>query len=151
MKKNGGFTLIELLLGVTISVLIFLAAGSVMALLFKTDVKTKRLESLEQTKNDLHSEFTTSIKWGGSIAFTNGELQVDVNTFKLLDGRIYKNNDPLTSSDISITKFAVENYSNTSDVKSYEITVDMENKNFSTIKDSMKTVVSQRKTVFEDQ
>lgn len=149
MNKQKGFTLIELLLGVTISVMIFLAAGSVIALLFRTDVKSKNLESLEQTKNNLTAELTTSIRWGEQIGFDTRSLKVDTLEYTLVDGKILKNNEPLTSDDITITRFEIKNFSNSSKINSLEIGIDMQNKNFTSVKDTFNIVVSQRQREFD--
>ena len=149
-RESKGFTLIELLLGVTISVMIFLAAGSVIALLFRTDIKSKNIESLEQTKNNLSAELTTSVRWGELITTTGaGELIVDSSRYILLNGKILKNNEPLTSDDITITRFEIKDFSNSTKLKSLEIRIDMQNKNFTSVKDTFNIVVSQRQREFD--
>ena len=149
-RESKGFTLIELLLGVTISVMIFLAAGSVIALLFRTDIKSKNIESLEQTKNNLSAELTTSARWGELITIIGGqELIVDSSRYTLLNGKILKNNEPLTSNDITITRFEIKDFSNSTKLKSLEIRIDMQNKNFTSVKDTFNIVVSQRQREFD--
>ena len=149
-RESKGFTLIELLLGVTISVMIFLATGSVIALLFRTDIKSKNIESLEQTKNNLSAELTTSVRWGELITTTGaGELIVDSSRYILLNGKILKNNEPLTSDDITITRFEIKDFSNSTKIKSLEIGIDMQNKNFTSVKDTFTIVVSQRQREFD--
>ena len=149
-RESKGFTLIELLLGVTISVMIFLATGSVIALLFRTDIKSKNIESLEQTKNNLSAELTTSARWGELITIIGGqELIVDSSRYTLLNGKILKNNEPLTSNDITITRFEIKDFSNSTKLKSLEIRIDMQNKNFTSVKDTFNIVVSQRQREFD--
>jgi len=149
-RESKGFTLIELLLGVTISVMIFLATGSVIALLFRTDIKSKNIESLEQTKNNLSAELTTSARWGELITIIGGqELIVDSSRYTLLNGKILKNNEPLTSDDITITRFEIKDFSNSTKLKSLEIRIDMQNKNFTSVKDTFNIVVSQRQREFD--
>lgn len=149
MSKNG-YTLVELLLGVTISVMIFMTAASVVALMFRSDAKTKRVETLEQTKNDIQGELTSNVRWGENITFSRNLLTIDSTVYKLQDGRIFKNSDPLTSSEVNIKSFQIEDFSNSPVIKSLELTIEMENKTVSSTKDTLRFVVSQRKTSFEE-
>lgn len=159
MKKNNGlpaqagFTLIELLIGVTIAVMIFMTASSVMALLFRSDLKTKRIEQIQQTKNDLQIEFTNSIKWASTISFTPDQmstLTIDQNVYSVADGQLRRNNDPITPSSLTVKKFTVQDYSLDGAIKSLELVVDIENENNNSVKDSIRLVVSQRRTLFEE-
>lgn len=150
-NKQKGFTLIEILLGVTVSSLIFLTAGSVFALLFRSDAKTEKLSLMAQVKNDLQIEFSNSIRWATQIDFINGaspEITVDATRYNLQDGRIYKNSEPITPRELSIKKLTINNNSNSSELKSLEITAEVENKNFPSSQDVIKIVVSQRKTIY---
>jgi type II secretory pathway pseudopilin PulG len=152
-RLSGGFTLIELLLGITLTVLIFLSASSLMALLFRSDLKTKHIEEIQQAKNDLQIEFTNTIRWGQNISFTGSNqarLKVDDKTYTIEGGRIVRNNDPITPNNVTVTKFRVDDYSNDPKLKSLEIIVDFESKSSNSVKDSMRLVVSQRKTTFEE-
>lgn len=148
-KTQKGFTLIELLVGVLISVMIFLTAGSMIALLFRTDMRTKNTENLEQTKNDIQGELSNKIRWAQDISFSPSSLTLDETEYTLTSGRLLKNGDPLTSSDVVIKSFNILNLSRSTDIYSLEITIEMENKHQTTAQDIMKLVVSQRKTTFE--
>ncbi len=149
MNKNNGFTLIELLIGITVSALIFLTAGSMISLLFRTDVKTQRIEDLEQTKNDLLVQLSNSVRWAEVVTFTAGDagqLTADTDTYSLSEGRILKTGEAITPSNVNVTKFRVSNFSGDPDLKSIEIQINMESANTATSKDSLNIVVSQRKT-----
>lgn len=153
-NKNSGFTLVELLLGVTIAVMISLTASSILALLFRSDIKTKRVEAMEQTKNDLQVDFSNAIRWAEIISFTSGNnttLSVDQTTYKLQDEKILKNDQPLTPSSVAVKKFSITDFSNSSDLKSLELIIELESKNNALVKDNVRIVVSQRKTLFEEQ
>lgn len=150
-SKNNGFTLIEILLGVAISSLIFITAGSVFAVLFRSDVKTQRLSLISQTKNDLQIDFSNSIRWVNDVSFVNGSnpsITADTTIYTLVDGRILKNGEALTSKDVVVKKITTTDYSLASDLKSLEIVVEVENKLFPNSQDILKIVVSQRRAVY---
>lgn len=152
IKNKQGFTLIELLVGVLISVMIFMTAGSVIALLFRTDIRTKNTELLEQTKSDLQGELSSKIRWAQAISFTKDPdtLTVDGIVYSLSNGRILKDGDPLTSQNVTIKQLDIADYSRDADIASLEILIEMENSTTTTARDTLKLVVSQRKTVFEE-
>jgi len=152
-KHSQGFTLVELLLGITISVMIFLTATSVLSLLFRSDVKTKRIDELEQAKNDLSAEFSNKIRWASNITYTNGAnatLSIDESEYTLSNERVLKGDQPLTPASVAVKKLQVTNYSNNPLIKSLEIVVEMESKNNSSVKQSVRIIASQRKTRFEE-
>lgn len=149
MSKKG-FTLIELLIGVTVSALIFLTAGSMINLLFRTDVKSQRVENLEQAKNDILVQLSNSLRWASSITFSSGDsaqIVADNETFSLSEGKILRNGEPITPNNVKITKFKATNYSSNPALLSLEIQVDLESSTTATSKDSMNIVISQRQTV----
>lgn len=151
MKNNKGFTLIELLVGITVSAIIFLTAGSLIALLFRTDVRTKRVENFEQAKNDLQAGLTNSVRWAQEVSFTESTLTTDGTEYKLSNSRLMKDNQPLTPQNIKVKSFKIEDFSNNDELKSLAIQIEMESTQTATSQDSMKLVVSQRKTVITNE
>lgn len=107
MKRNYGFTLIEILIGLTITVSIFIIATSLVVNVFSSTTKNKQREALEQAKNDLQSEFGTSVKWADSISYANSTLTIDSAIYKLEDGAILKNGEKITPSDVVVDRFNV--------------------------------------------
>ncbi len=142
--KNSGFTLIEMMLGVVISAIIFLTIGSVVAVFYSSDAKTQRTQIFEQTKNDLAVEISNAVKWSDLIAISANSITADTTTYTLNNGRILKNGSALTSSDVIINSFDIENKSVLSSLKSLEINISMSSKRFSLLSDQFKLVVSQR-------
>lgn len=147
MKKNG-FTLLELIVGMAIAALIFLAVSSLIVLLFSSNTRTKQLDQLAQTKNDLQIELSNTIKWGQDISFTNSPAQISVDSvvYRLDSEQIYKNDVPLTSFLVRVTNMEIHNYSVNPQYVSLDITVDLEHKNISVVHDQLHFVVSQRPT-----
>lgn len=149
MKNQKGFTLVELLVGITITTMIFLTAGSVIGLFFRTDSKTERVETLEIAKNEILAEVSNAVRWSPSVTFTGGDLgsvkTVD-SEFTIVDGRLRKNGEPITPQDVTITKFMIQNLSAAPSLKSLAIQVEIESTQNTTTKDAFTLVVSQRKT-----
>jgi prepilin-type N-terminal cleavage/methylation domain-containing protein len=144
MKK--GFTLIELVIAISLSSVIFILAGSMMAFMINSNSKNLRQESFEQVKNDLVMEFSNALKWGTEINFATGEITADGKEYKLADGKIYKNGESLTGAGVVIDSFDITNYSGSPGIVSLLIEVKMHNANFPLSTDTMEMVVSQRKT-----
>jgi len=139
-----GFTLIEILLGVAISVLIFITAGSVMVTLYNSSTRTKQSQSLEQTKNDLQLEFLNNVRWGEEIESNLNSLRVDETVYELVDGRINKNGEAITSSEVEVRDFSVVDYSTSDGVASLEISIELVNKRLPSVSERLRVVVSQR-------
>jgi prepilin-type N-terminal cleavage/methylation domain-containing protein len=154
MKSNKGFTLIELLIGITVSAMVFMLAGSIVSLLFRTDVKGQRSESFEQTKNDIVAEITNAVRWAEVVNVTTtdlGTITADGVEYTIQDGRLLKNNDPITGMSVIITKFKIRNRSEDPLLKSLDIQVEMESRQTATSHDTLNFVVSQRKTILNTQ
>ena len=110
---SKGLTLIELLIGLTLSVSIFLIATSLMVNILGSNLKSKQAQTLEQVKNDFQAETSNSVRWANSLSFVNGVFEVDGDKYYLNydDGRIYKNDIPITPSDVEVDSFDVARYS----------------------------------------
>ncbi|RJR14586.1 prepilin-type N-terminal cleavage/methylation domain-containing protein [Candidatus Microgenomates bacterium] len=148
MKRNG-FTLIELMIAVAISGLIFIAATAVMGSLFASNARNRQIDALEQVKNDLTQELTNNVRWAENVTFTSSTLTIEqidhsILAYNLIDGRLLKNSEPITPQDVVIVDWQITNYSQTADYPSLIIEVDMEHKQFATVQDVFKIVVSQR-------
>ncbi|QQS39036.1 hypothetical protein IPM62_00240 [Candidatus Woesebacteria bacterium] len=111
-----GITLIEVLIGVVVSTAIFIVASNLIVSLFGISTKQKKLETLEQSKNDVQLEIGNSVKWANeNVTFTGGVLGVDAVQYRVIDGRLYKGDDPLTSKDVIVENFQVTKYSSSLD------------------------------------
>ncbi len=144
MKK--GFTLIELLLAVSLSGVIFVVVSSLLMFVVTSDLKNKRQEAFEQVKNDMQIELSNAVRWGKEISYSAGELVIDGVTYRLLDGRMYKNADPITSAGVTIKSFGINNFSNDLRYVSLSIDLEMEDRSYALSNDVLTIVVSQRKT-----
>jgi prepilin-type N-terminal cleavage/methylation domain-containing protein len=152
LLSRGGFTLIELLIGVTLSGMIFLAVTSLITVLLTSNTRSKQLDELEQAKNDVMQELSNTTRWGGVITITDNVDQDIVSigqigsekTYQIQSGALVKDGARLTSDQITVTRFNVEDRSATNALKSLEIEIEMENKRFTAIKDSFRIVVSER-------
>ena len=130
--------------------LIFITAGSVMATLYSTGTRTKQSQALEQTINDLQIEFLNAVKWGTSVSYSSNSISVDGVAYQLRDERIYKNDVPLTSNEVIIKSLNVNNYSNSPPYLSLEIKIELGHRRFAALYDTVRFVVSQRKTTLEE-
>lgn len=145
-----GFTLVELLIALALSGLIFVMASSLMVTLLATQTKSRKLETFDQTKNDLYVDLYHTLKWSKSITFQDhgqiDELTADTTLYRLQDGRLLKNDVPLTSQNIIVSAFDIASYSTTPDYSSLAITISLQDNNFNLSQDTLKVVVSQRQT-----
>jgi type II secretory pathway pseudopilin PulG len=148
--RNKGITLIEILIGITVSSIIFIVSSSLVASLFYAETRSKDSEALEQTKNDLQSEFYEKIKWGENINVLSDRLIVDDVEYSLSGGRLLKDGSALTAQKVNVQSFSIKDYSLSPDEVSLEITFELENKEKSSTKDSLKIIISQRKLEFTD-
>lgn len=139
----------ELLIGVTISILIFMAASSVIITMLFSNTKIKNIQSLEQVKNDVATSISTSIKWATTIDVAADSIVVDGVGYSLVDGRIVKGTAPITPSDVVVTSFEVKDRSATPDIVGVEISMDLHSRTRSSIHDTLLLAVSQRKTEIE--
>lgn len=153
-NQSAGFTLIELLIGIAISGLIFVAIGSLMLVLLTSNTRTKQLDELEQAKNDLLQNISNTVRWGGKINYIDmGDSDIlEVGTaptlvsFNLNNGVLERNGQPLNSTKIKITGFNIDDFSipTSANLKSLQITLTMEYQNFTSVKDILRIVVSER-------
>lgn len=139
----------ELLIGVTISILIFMAASSVIITMLSSNTKIKNIQSLEQVKNDVAASISTSIKWATTIDITANSIVVDGVEYALVDGRVVKGEVPITPSDVVVTRFEIKDRSATPDIVGVEIGMDLHARSKSSIHDTLSLAVSQRKTEIE--
>ncbi len=146
MKKDSwGMTLIEILVGLAISVAILLVASSLIVNLLSLDRRNEEEQLMEQIKNDLHFELSTNIKWAKDVQLGINSITLDGTTYTLDQGRIYKNDTPITPESVTVDSFEFYDRSVSPDFVSLEITVSLKHK-YTTISDSLRFVVSQRKT-----
>jgi prepilin-type N-terminal cleavage/methylation domain-containing protein len=140
-KTNSGLTLIEILVGLALSSMVFIVASSLVVSMMSYSTKSKESQALEQTKNDLAANFSTSVRWAGQIeAVDNGsEIKIDGVEYKLAGDQITKGGDALTSGDVKIDSFVVNKYKT-----SMEINVDMESKQNSNVTDTLNIIISPR-------
>lgn len=149
MKK--GMTLIELLIGITIASLIFIFSTNAMYSFFYNDTKSKGLEAIEQTKNDLYVELANKIRWGESISVDNpnGQITVDNIQYRLEDRVIKRDGEPITPESVIIESFKIDNYSTDAEYESLEIEFEFKNRSLGDTIDTFSFVVSRRKLEIE--
>ena len=107
MNKHEGFTIIEILVGLSVTAAIFVITTTLVVNVFSSTTKGKRVEAIEQTKNDLWNEFANNGKWARNISFVNGVLTFDQAEYVSDQGKIYKNGQPITSGEVNVTRFEV--------------------------------------------
>ncbi len=144
-----GFTLIELLIALGISSIIFVVVSTVLASIMTANMKSRRMESFEQVKNSLAAEITGSVKWSETVNFTENSLAANERVYSLESGRIWKNGEPITPESVKINSFTISNYSTLIGLVGLEVNIEMEDANNALLKDSLKVVISQRKTTVE--
>ncbi len=151
---QSGFSLLELLIGVVLSSMIFLAVTSLITVLLTSNSRSKQLDELEQTKNDLVQELSNTTRWGGDITLTDNAEQDSLKigpvgiekTYLIENGALTRNGIRITSDQVTVTKFNVDERSGVNSLSSLEIEIEMENKGFKAIKDNFRIVVSKRIT-----
>jgi prepilin-type N-terminal cleavage/methylation domain-containing protein len=151
MKTKQGFTLIELLIGIALSGMIFIAVSSVIFILFSSNTRVKQLDTMAQTKNDLQLELSNSIRWAKDISITDAGHTINLITsddknivYRWDTDTLYKDDVALTPKEITVKGFTAADYSASTNLKSLEITIDLEDAKFKAVKDTMRLVVSQR-------
>lgn len=149
--KIFGINLIELLISLGVSSFLFLASSSIFFSFFSADLQVKQLDIIEQTKFDIQKDLSNSIRWAKHVTVANNHDAFSVEmpdkkiyTYNLKNGKLMKNNSPITQSEIIITSFQVNDYSRIQKYASLVILVDMEHFKFNSVKDTMKLAVSQR-------
>ncbi len=107
-KLQRGLTLLEVLIGMTISVILFLFATNIMVVLFNSTNKDKRIQDIEQVKNDIQIDLSNKVKWAESVSFSSGMLTIDGDSYRVQDEGLYKNDVPLTPKSVKIKDMKVE-------------------------------------------
>jgi prepilin-type N-terminal cleavage/methylation domain-containing protein len=151
--KHTGFTLIELLIGITITVMIFLTTSSVFLLFYSADARTKRIQTLEQAKNDVQQDLSSAIRWARVITWDAAAktLTLDSSTvYSLVNNKLTKNSTSLVPRDVDVRGFTVTDLSTLGSYKSYEITIDLGLSQSPTSTDRLRVVAPQRKLVIEE-
>lgn len=150
MKK--GITLIEILISLGLSSVVFLIVSTLIVTILNSNLKSQRQELFEQTKNDILIEMSNKVRWAENVEIIPGDLgELIINdgesTYSVSPGGVLlKNGVPMVTDEIVVTRFTVENFSNSMDMASVQVSLEMENAAFPAAKDSMRFVVSQRKT-----
>jgi len=140
-KVNSGFTLIELLLALVTTLIILIATTSLIVSVLKSGAKNTAREVLQQTKNDLSTDFSNNVRWAKQINIKNDEDSVEIDgiNYKFDGTKITKRGEDFTSSNVVVTSFLVEQYAT-----SLGIRVELESKQDPNIKDSLYLVISPR-------
>ena len=148
MKK--AFTLIELVIALGMSAIVFVVVSSLVVMILSTNTKARRQEVFEQTKNDLVVELINNVRWGKQVDVTdNGEtdtLTVDSVVYRLEDGRVTKNGEPISPQSVEITSFDIGDYSAQDGLAGLEIKLGMRDRSFSLLTDTLEVAVAQRRT-----
>ncbi len=153
-RDKSGFTMIELLIGITVSAFIFIGSSSLMFALFTSNNRVNQQSSLEQAKNDIEAELSKAVRWAKAIqvdqytfALTVENSDGTTNTYaRSSDGTLTKDGAALTAKSINVISMTIDDYSKDSKIpqKSLVITLELENKEFKAIKDTVRIVASQR-------
>lgn len=152
--KRRGFTLVETIISIALSSLIFVSASGVMAIMFSSNNRTRQVQTIEQTKNDLHLDISNAIRWADKVEILGNQLlvtQVDGAqnryTYNSTDGNVMKDTQVLGQESVRVTSFEI--FDRSYDVtavkpKSLEIVIGLEHREFPVLKDSLRIIVSQR-------
>lgn len=147
-NKAAGFTLMELLIGITLASLIFLGSSSLVIVLFTSSARASQRDEMEQAKNDIMQDLSNSIRWAEGVSFDSSSITVAVDPtdafYQLQGERLFKNGTAITPETIAVTSMTINDYSASTSVVSLKIDIDFEHAQFSTFKDRMSIVVSQR-------
>jgi prepilin-type N-terminal cleavage/methylation domain-containing protein len=146
MKKiDKGFTLIELLVGIAVASMIFVVACSLVVSIINFSVKSSKSQVIEQVKNDIVANLSTDIRWANKINIGMGSDTLTIKqdsgnvVYALTGSRLSKNGSPLTSRDIKVTNFSVDQKGG-----QLEVNIAMENSLNPSIKDSLDFIISPR-------
>lgn len=148
-----GFTLIEILVGTVLTGVISLGVVSIMMLLFTSSTRVKQQDAIEQTKYNLQGELSNSIRWATSVTvlpsgsgFSAEQADGTTVTYELQNNQLLKDSVVITPEDVEITTMSVTNKSLNSNLVSLAIDLSVRQKSFTTVQDTARIVVSQRKT-----
>lgn len=100
----------ELLLGLTMATIIFILATNVVISFLNVNTRSRASSEVEQVKRDVISEITNALTWGGSISYVDGVLKVDRDEYKVIDGRLLKNNNPMTAENVVVSNMAIKRF-----------------------------------------
>ncbi|KKU63211.1 MAG: hypothetical protein UX87_C0019G0002 [Candidatus Amesbacteria bacterium GW2011_GWA1_47_16] len=139
------FTLVELLIGLALAGMVFVMISSFMVTLLNSTVKDKRRQAFEQTKNDLHREFSTKVLWAEAVTAETDRFSADGQEFKIIGERIYRDTTPITPENIRVTSFEVQNLSADPEFVSLQINVQMISKTPDLSQDALTSIISQRR------
>jgi prepilin-type N-terminal cleavage/methylation domain-containing protein len=144
MKR--GFTLLELTVAISLSSIIFMVVGGLLAFAIDRNSKNQRQELFEQVKNDLAADLTNSVRWSKNVEADSGHINVDGTVYMLRDGKIFKNGQSLVPEGVVVAEWEVVDRTRKPGLVSLEIRIKMHNKAFSVAEDTLRLVVSQRRT-----
>lgn len=140
-------TAIEMLVVLTISVVVFWVSANVVTSLFYSDNRNKQEQLLDQTKSQLELELGDKVRWAESVSYWEDGMKIDGVTYQLKEGRIKKGGEAITPGAVTIEFFKIGNLSKNESLVSLEIKVGMRHKTISSVHDSLRMVVSQRKVM----
>lgn len=156
---KSGMTMMELLVGITLAASIFLGATTLIVSLFSSASRTKQLDELAQSRNDLQAELSNAVRWATSVTTTATTIEVTIPAtpvdkiflyeFDALGERILKSEPPgagvsFTGDRVRITSMNVLDYSVSPTLASLDVTIELEHATLATVKDAFHIVVSQR-------
>ena len=143
--SQKGISLLEVLIGMAMSAIIFMIAATIVVSLMSQTTKSKRIQDLEQAKNDIRVEFTNVIRWAEAISYSGGALEIDANKYRLDGEKLLKNGNPFTSRKVRIKSLSVTKKTTlTSSETVIEISIDMVHAENEDVKDTLKLVLSPR-------
>jgi len=148
-KMQRGMTILEILLGMMVSMMIFLMATNFIVSVFRFDTKEKGQEAMEQVKDELQAELATKVRWAAEIEVMNDRLVVDGVEYRVDGGRFMRGGEVLTPRAVSVESFEINDYSTVDGLGSVEIVLGLRHSDLTTVRDTMRLVLSQRRVVFE--
>ncbi len=112
-----GFTLIELLVAMTLAGFIFVISSTVLFTIFRSDTRSRKLEKVEQVKNDLFVELSNEIRWAKGVSIDSGASTLKITdaedketVYAFSGSSLTKNGQKITPNSVAITKFDLEEY-----------------------------------------
>lgn len=145
MNKKG-ISLIELLLAIALSAIIFVIASSIMMGVARSNLNSRRQENFEQVKNDVQNELVNSIKWAKEVTWTTNQITIDGKIIKLEGMKIFRDSDAITPDSVRITKMEIAELGPGDENVSLKVTIEMQNAQIATVKDSFVVVATKRST-----
>ncbi len=136
----------ELLVAMSLSSVVFIMVGSILAVFVSHNTQNQRQEVFEQVKNDLATELTNNIKWATNVTYGLGYVDADGTEYRADNGNLLKNGTNLLPDRVAVSRFEIIDRSAIPDLVSLEINIELEDRNYPVAKDGLHVVVSQRKT-----